>query len=222
MVVAVYTIWSVYVPLGNEVVALAANHTVVVSATAVVDVVLSIIGAPFAGIPAHNEVLDALLDSAPYDASKPFVPIPVVPVLTANPHVLFSRAIGVVLVPVLAAKLLPPLASVLVASPSSISKLYPVALFVSTVTVSLSFDSTPPDVGVNNISTAGPVPMLMTGSTIALIVWFVSSNAAEAIAGDKTTPTIAAIAVHALIRCFMFVLMVFSRFLFYIKLLPAK
>ena len=133
-----YVTWPVYVPLGNAVVALAANQTVVASPTAVDAVVFNITGEPLAVMPAHFEVLEPLFVSVPYDASKPFVPIPVVPEFTAKPHVLLAKTIGVVFVPLLAAKLLPPLASVSVESLSLIAKLYPVALFVSTVTVSLA------------------------------------------------------------------------------------
>ncbi len=174
-------------PFGWAVVAFAAYQTVVVSFVAVAAVVLSIIGAPLAGIPAQTDVLDALFVSALYEASKPFVPIPVVPVATAKPHVLFASAIGAVLVPVLAGKLLPPLASVVVASLSATVRVYPAELFVLTLTVSLLLLTTPPDVGVIEMATLEPVLMLMVDPTDTLIVVFSVSDAAETSAGDAMT-----------------------------------
>lgn len=178
---------------------MAAYHTVVVSPLAVDDVVLSIIGEPVAGIPAHFDVLDALLVSVEYEASKPFVPIPVVPVATAKPQVPAVSVTGVALVPLLAVKVSPPLTNVVVASASATVKLYPAFLFVLTVTVSLELLTTPPPVGVIENDTVVPVLILIVSATVALTVVLAVLLTAPAIAGARTIPNVEAVITHALI-----------------------
>jgi hypothetical protein len=201
LVVAVYVTVSVYVPAGSVVSALTAYHTVVVSAVAVAAVLLSVIGEPVAGTPAHFDVLDALFVSVLYDASKPFVPIPVVPVLTATPQVLFVSAIGDAFVPELAAKLLPPFASVVVASLSARVRLYPVELLVLTLIESLPLLSTPAPVGVSAMDTVVLVEILMTAETAALIVVLADCATAPTIAGDNIVRATEKTATAAPIRC---------------------
>ena len=120
--------------------------------------------------------------------------MPVVPDATAQPHVPFVRAIGVVLVPEVAVNVSDPLARVVVASLSLSVKTYPAALLVLTDTVSLAFERTPLPVGVNEIETVGPLEIEMTAFTVALIVVLEVWDAAEAIAGDSTVTTANAIA----------------------------
>ena len=81
--VAVYVTVSEYVPFGFEVSTLTPYQTVVTSFVAVELVTRKFCGEPLAGIPAHFEVLEPLLVSAEYDASKSLVGAPDVPVAIA-------------------------------------------------------------------------------------------------------------------------------------------
>jgi hypothetical protein len=147
---------------------------------AVVAVVLTVFGALFAGIPAHVEELLLLFVSAEY-AVAPKPPTPT----TRYPHRPFASAVGVVCEPVCAAKVLLPLASVVVASLSANVRVYPVVLFVLTVTVSLALLTAPVLVGVSDILTEPGVLTLITEAIVTVIVVLSELDAADTIATDE-------------------------------------
>jgi hypothetical protein len=86
--------------------------------------------------------------------------------------------------------LLAPLTRFVFVSEFASVRLYPEALFVLTVTVSLELLTTPPDVGVKLTVTVVDVVTLIAEPTDALIVVFAVCVAAEANAGVTAIPSI--------------------------------
>lgn len=116
--------------------------------------------------------------------------------------------------------LLPPLVKLDVASTLANVRLYPLELFVLTVTVSLALDTTPLAVGVKVKLTGDTDEMLITSLTVALIVVSADCVAAETVIGEVATAVATTAQAAAFAFCLTVNAMVVMSLSIFIEVLP--